>query len=271
MVTRVRRWPAGWSARCEPPVSSAQGERSDRAFTTYGMSYCSMPPSASGAAVPASPRGVIRQQSRRQLRCVRSHVGEVFSVQSAIRSKRRSTPFSLSRTDRPRSALSTLGCRHRSAQSARSGWGESLTGFQKPTFAFRHPCRGQARPPAAGSGGYLMVYFAIMRNDDTKRRRFGLLQTLKAIASPVRMEILRRLRKPTVEFPPQVDGDPVSDGICADFIRERLGIAAATASRHLTLLTDAGLLIATRKKGWTFYRRDNRAIERLAKQIKAEL
>jgi DNA-binding transcriptional ArsR family regulator len=116
-----------------------------------------------------------------------------------------------------------------------------------------------------------MVHFAIMRNDDTKRRRLDLLRTLKAIASSVRMEILRCLREPTVEFPPQVDGDPVSDGICADFIRERLGIAAATASRHLTLLTDAGLLIATRKKGWTFYRRDNRAIERLAKQMKAEL
>jgi DNA-binding transcriptional ArsR family regulator len=116
-----------------------------------------------------------------------------------------------------------------------------------------------------------MVYFAIMRNDDTKLRRRDLLRTLKAIASPVRMEILRCLREPTVEFPPQLDGDPVSDGICADFIRERLGIAAATASRHLTLLTDVGLLIATRKKGWTFYRRDNRVIERLAKQLKADL
>ena len=36
-------------------------------------------------------------------------------------------------------------------------------------------------------------------------------------------------------------------------------------------LTDAHLLIATRKKGWTFYRRDNRAIERLAKQLKTEI
>jgi DNA-binding transcriptional ArsR family regulator len=116
-----------------------------------------------------------------------------------------------------------------------------------------------------------MVYFAIMRNTDAEPRRRDLLRTLKAIASPVRMEILRYLREPTAEFPPQLDGDPVSDGICADFIRERLGIAAATASRHLTLLTDAGLLIATRKKGWTFYRRNNRVIERLAKQLRTDL
>jgi DNA-binding transcriptional ArsR family regulator len=124
---------------------------------------------------------------------------------------------------------------------------------------------------APGSGRYSMVCFAIMRNNDTKLRRRDLLQSLKAIASPVRLEILRCLREPTVDFPPQVDGDPVSDGICADFIRQRLRIAAATASRHLTLLTDSGLLIATRKKGWTFYCRDNRAIERLAKELKAEL
>jgi len=110
-----------------------------------------------------------------------------------------------------------------------------------------------------------------MRNNDMKIHGRDLLQTLKAIASPVRLEILRCLAEPTVGFPPQVNGDPVSDGICADFIRERLGIAAATASRHLTLLTDAGLLIATRKRGWTFYRRDDRAIGRLARQLKEDL
>jgi len=110
-----------------------------------------------------------------------------------------------------------------------------------------------------------------MRNNDMKIHGRDLLQTLKAIASPVRLEILRCLAEPTVGFPPQADGDPVSDGICADFIRERLGIAAATASRHLTLLTDAGLLIATRKRGWTFYRRDDRAIGRLARQLKEDL
>jgi DNA-binding transcriptional ArsR family regulator len=110
-----------------------------------------------------------------------------------------------------------------------------------------------------------------MRNDDPKIRNNDLLKALKALASPVRLEILRYLKEPVAEFPPQADGDLLTDGVCADFIREKAGIAPATASRHLTLLTDAHLLIATRKKGWTFYRRDNRAIERLAKQLKAEI
>lgn len=75
---------------------------------------------------------------------------------------------------------------------------------------------------------------------------------------------------PVREFPTQVDGDPLLDGICADFIRDKMGIAAATASRHLTLLTDAGLLVSTRKKGWTFYRRDEQAIRRFATLIREE-
>jgi ArsR family transcriptional regulator len=83
--------------------------------------------------------------------------------------------------------------------------------------------------------------------------------------------VLAWLRDPVANFPAQVDGDLRKDGVCADFIREKLGIAAATASRHLTLLTEAGLLIATRKKGWTFYRRNEQAIRRFTRQMNTEL
>lgn len=110
-----------------------------------------------------------------------------------------------------------------------------------------------------------------MRNSKTTKQSAGQLNGLKAVASPVRLDILRHLKDPARNFPAQVDGDLVLDGVCADFIREKLGIAAATASRHLTLLTDAGLLIATRKKGWTFYRRDEKAIQQFVKQLRAEL
>jgi len=94
---------------------------------------------------------------------------------------------------------------------------------------------------------------------------------LKAIASDVRIAILEYLKDPAGQFPAQLDGDPVKDGICADYIREKLGISPATASRHLTLLTDSGFLLATRKKGWTFYRRDEAAIRRFADKLRAEL
>ena len=114
------------------------------------------------------------------------------------------------------------------------------------------------------------MYFAFMRNSETNKL-LALLPALKALASPVRLTILEDLKRPTVNFPPQVDGDPVEDGICGDFIRIRLGIAAATASRHLSVLVDAGLLVATRKKGWTFYRRDEEALRRLTAQLSSDL
>lgn len=109
-----------------------------------------------------------------------------------------------------------------------------------------------------------------MRNSESE----GLgdrLAALKAIASPVRLSVLELLKDPRGNFPPQIDGDLVQDGVCADFIRDRLGIAAATASRHLTLLADCGLLIATRKKGWTFYRRNDAAIAALAADLASRL
>jgi ArsR family transcriptional regulator len=110
-----------------------------------------------------------------------------------------------------------------------------------------------------------------MRTNESTSVSAESLGVIKAVASGVRLTILQDLKDPTGNFPAQVDGDPVHDGICADFIRDRLGIAAATASRHLTLLTDAGLLIATRRKGWTFYRRDEKAIRRFAKQLQSDL
>lgn len=110
-----------------------------------------------------------------------------------------------------------------------------------------------------------------MRNRKTAKSSVQTLRTTKALASPVRLEIMQLLKDPVRAFPPQVDGDLIEDGVCADRIREVLGIAAATASRHLTLLTDSGLLVATRKKGWTFYRRDEQAIRHFVGQLYREL
>jgi DNA-binding transcriptional ArsR family regulator len=110
-----------------------------------------------------------------------------------------------------------------------------------------------------------------MRNSEIAKENLKHLKMLKAVASSVRLDILEYLKNPTGNFPAQVDGDLEDDGVCADFIRDKLGIAAATASRHLTLLTEAGLLSATRKKGWTFYRRDDKAIRLFAKQLHSDL
>jgi len=113
-----------------------------------------------------------------------------------------------------------------------------------------------------------MIQFVIMRNNESQ---VSLLRQARAIASPVRLRILQLLKDPVGNFPPQVDGDLLRDGVCADFIREKLGIAPATASRHLSVLKEAGLLLVKRQKGWTFYRRDEAVIRDFAKRIRESL
>lgn len=107
-----------------------------------------------------------------------------------------------------------------------------------------------------------------MRNSEFQS---SLLREARAISSPVRLRILQLLKDPVGNFPPQVDGDLLRDGVCADFIREKLAVAPATASRHLSVLRDAGLLLVTRQKGWTFYRRDEAVIRDFAKRVRESL
>lgn len=96
------------------------------------------------------------------------------------------------------------------------------------------------------------------------------LPMLKALASDKRLLILHYLKDPTRHFPKQVDGDLVEDGVCADFIREKLGVSAATATQHLKVLTAAGLIRGKRIKQWTFFKRCDDAIASV-RQLSDEL
>jgi ArsR family transcriptional regulator len=86
------------------------------------------------------------------------------------------------------------------------------------------------------------------------------LPALRALANDRRLQILDWLADPRAHFRPQVDGDLVDDGVCGQLIAEKLGVSAPTASEHLKVLTQAGLLRAKRIKQWTFYRRDEAAL-----------
>jgi DNA-binding transcriptional ArsR family regulator len=81
-----------------------------------------------------------------------------------------------------------------------------------------------------------------------------------ALSSPRRLLILGWLRRPRANFPPQVDGDLVEDGVCGLFIARKLGVTQASASEHLRVLTDLGLLRAKKIKQWTFYKREEKRI-----------
>ncbi len=96
-------------------------------------------------------------------------------------------------------------------------------------------------------------------------------ETFAALASPKRLQILDWLRDPQANFPPQRDGDLVEDGVCVVFIADKLGVAQPTATTHLQALARAGLVTSKRVGQWTFYKRDETAIDRLKARINHEL
>ena len=94
---------------------------------------------------------------------------------------------------------------------------------------------------------------------------------LKALANERRLQILDWLKDPRRHFPPQVDGDLVTDGVCALLIAEKLGLTQATLSEHMRVLVQAGLVRPKRIKQWTFYRRDEARIGAIKTELLAGL
>ena len=94
---------------------------------------------------------------------------------------------------------------------------------------------------------------------------------LKALANERRLQILEWLRDPRAHFRAQVDGDLVQDGVCGVLIAEKLGVSPPTLSEHMRILTAAGLVRPKRIKGWTMYKRDEKAIVAAKKAIRDQV
>ena len=93
------------------------------------------------------------------------------------------------------------------------------------------------------------------------------IDVLRALANDRRLQILEWLKDPRANFPPQVDGDLVRDGVCGVLIARKLGISQPTVSEHLKVLSRAGLIRGKRIKQWTFYQRDEATIRRLTRAV----
>lgn len=94
-------------------------------------------------------------------------------------------------------------------------------------------------------------------NDMTEANLF------RALGNERRLQILEWLRDPIAHFPPQRDGDLIEDGVCGQFIADKLGLSASTLSEHMRVLQTSGLVTTKRVKQWTFYRRNNERISEI--------
>ena len=92
---------------------------------------------------------------------------------------------------------------------------------------------------------------------------------IKALAHPVRREILHWLKTPQQSFASQEHSFEL--GVCAGKIFERANLSQSTISSHLAILQRTGL-VTTRKVGqWIFYSRNEALIAEFLKRIQNDL
>ena len=91
----------------------------------------------------------------------------------------------------------------------------------------------------------------------------------KALANPVRREILARLREPQAHFGDQEIS--YDHGVCAGKIDAHCELSQSTVSAHLAVLQKAGLITSKRVGQWVFFKRNEPVIEAFIAHMNAQL
>lgn len=95
-------------------------------------------------------------------------------------------------------------------------------------------------------------------------------RTLHAIADPTRRRILQALKEGGAKAPGKT-AESHRPCLCAGDIEERMQLSQPTISHHMAILTRAGLVEAAKEGQWRWYRRNEKAIRRVAKTLRGKL
>jgi len=99
----------------------------------------------------------------------------------------------------------------------------------------------------------------------------NIVEISKILSNQTRVDILKWLKNPEVNFPPHQDIDHFDDGVCVGFIQDKTGLSQSTISTYLNSMQNAKLVIPTRHGKWTYYRRNEETIKEYLKSLKEEL
>jgi DNA-binding transcriptional ArsR family regulator len=97
-------------------------------------------------------------------------------------------------------------------------------------------------------------------------------RSLHAIADPTRRRILQALKDGAAEA--KATGQKMGasgTSLCAGDIEARVRLSQPTISHHMAILTKAGLVEATKKGQWCWYRRNEKAIRLMVKTLRGKL
>jgi ArsR family transcriptional regulator len=92
-----------------------------------------------------------------------------------------------------------------------------------------------------------------------------LIKQLKALGHPARLQLLQLLAQPE-RFPHNLV-DPAKVGICVNDLAKAAGLPQSTASHHLSILTDAGLVATTEHGPWRYLKANKSSFDALATTV----
>jgi ArsR family transcriptional regulator len=92
-----------------------------------------------------------------------------------------------------------------------------------------------------------------------------LARRLKVLGHPDRLALIRLLASPE-RFPANMV-DPIQVGVCVNDLAKAAGLPQSTTSHHLSLLQEAGLLVATEHGPWRYIRADREAFRQLSESV----
>ena len=94
-------------------------------------------------------------------------------------------------------------------------------------------------------------------------------RALHAIADPTRRRILLVLKQGESKTP--TPRHIHASCLCGGDIEEHIRLSQPTISHHMSILTKAGLVEATKHGQWRWYRRNEKAIRQVVKMLRGKL
>ncbi|MBB1605390.1 MULTISPECIES: helix-turn-helix transcriptional regulator [Pseudomonas] len=95
-------------------------------------------------------------------------------------------------------------------------------------------------------------------------------EIFKALAHPVRRDMLRWLKEPERYFDEQ-EHQPFAIGVCAGKFDQRTGLSQSTVSAHLATLQRAGLVTSRKIGQWHFFKRNEETIAAFVRHLSEAL
>ena len=93
----------------------------------------------------------------------------------------------------------------------------------------------------------------------------------KALANPVRRQILQWLRAPEQYVPVELHDCIVPGSMCAGHIERLGGVSQSTMSNHLSVLQQAGLITVHKRGQWSYFTRNEDLIQQFIAYLKDAL